>query len=202
MLERLVKPLIPIALSALSIIPTSVHTDHASPKKVVSRPKPTVAHTVSHSSVVHTVNPMQAADQAILLQRLNMAKVVIAVANNEKIAAAVERNRQLSYHSYHHSYTPSYSSTTVGIVNGMTCGGDLPSCCTLTLESHGQSGAQNPISSASGLWQFTHDTWAGYGGYSEAKYAPVSVQNERARQVYNGGLGASNWYGDGCYNGR
>lgn len=88
-----------------------------------------------------------------------------------------------------------------GSVNGYPCGGDLPSCCTLRAESGGIPTAQNPTSSSSGLWQFTHDTWAGYGGYSEAKYAPPEVQNERARIVFAGGRGASNWYGDNCYPG-
>jgi hypothetical protein len=92
--------------------------------------------------------------------------------------------------------------TSSGSVNGYPCGGALPSCCTLQAESRGQPTAQNPVSSSSGLWQFTHDTWAGYGGYSEAKYAPASVQNERAAQVFAGGRGASNWFGDGCYGGR
>lgn len=89
-----------------------------------------------------------------------------------------------------------------GSVNGYPCGGALPSCCTLRAESGGDPTAQNPSSSSSGLWQFTHDTWAGYGGYSEAKYAPAAVQNARAVQVFAGGSGASNWFGDGCYNGR
>ncbi len=49
--------------------------------------------------------------------------------------------------------------------------------------------------------QFTDDTWGGYGGYQHAKDAPANVQNERARQVFAGGAGASNWYGDSCYAG-
>jgi hypothetical protein len=88
-----------------------------------------------------------------------------------------------------------------GAVNGYPCGGSLPSCCTLIHESHGTPTAQNPTSSSSGLWQFTDDTWAGYGGYRHAKDAPPSVQNERAAIVFAGGRGASNWYGDGCYAG-
>lgn len=89
-----------------------------------------------------------------------------------------------------------------GEVNGYPCGGSLPSCCTLQKESGGNPTAQNPTSSSSGLWQFTDDTWGGYGGYQHAKDAPASVQNERAVQVFAGGAGASNWYGDGCYGGR
>ncbi len=74
------------------------------------------------------------------------------------------------------------------------CGGDLPPCCVLARESGGDPRAENPVSTASGLWQFVDGTWGGYGGYSHASYAPVSVQNDRARQVWAGGAGASNWY--------
>jgi len=91
---------------------------------------------------------------------------------------------------------------TVGSINGMPCGGDLPSCCTLRFESGGNPVAQNPHSSASGLWQDMHDTWGGYAGVSEAKYASVKDQNDRNRILFAGGAGAHNWYGDGCYNGR
>lgn len=85
--------------------------------------------------------------------------------------------------------------------NGFVCGGVLPSCCTLEKESHGTPTAQNPSSSASGLWQFMHDTWGGYGGFMEAKYAPPGTQNERAAQVFAGGAGWGAWAGDGCYPG-
>lgn len=127
------------------------------------------------------------------VQRVHDATVLIAAARG-KDAARVQR--------------PSYrigtaiTITGVGSVNGYPCGGALPSCCTLEHESHGTPDAQNPTSSSSGLWQFTDDTWAGYGGYQHAADAPASVQNERAVQVFAGGRGASNWYGDGCYGGR
>lgn len=73
------------------------------------------------------------------------------------------------------------------------CGGDLPPCSVMMCESGGSLTAQNPNSTASGKWQFTDPTWAGYGGYSRAMYAPEDVQDERARQVWNGGAGAGNW---------
>lgn len=90
---------------------------------------------------------------------------------------------------------------TTGSVNGMVCGGPLPSCCTLTIESHGSPVAQNPISSASGLWQDLHDTWGGWAGFVEAKYAPAGTQNERNAQIYDWGRGWAAWKGDGCYPG-
>ncbi len=73
------------------------------------------------------------------------------------------------------------------------CGGDLPSCCIVLRESGGDYNAQNPGSSASGKYQFLDSTWAGYGGYARAVYAPPAVQDARAREVWNGGLGRSNW---------
>lgn len=108
---------------------------------------------------------------------------------------------------------------TVGSINGMPCGGNLPSCCTLRFESGGNPVAQNPRSTASGLWQDLDTTWAnawlklaptGYGGLSaqqilakwpRAWMAPASYQNYVNGVVFAGGRGASNWYGDGCYTG-
>lgn len=91
------------------------------------------------------------------------------------------------------------------------CGGDLPSCCTLTHESKGdiyavEPGHQgapygdpgDPYHHASGKWQFMPSTWAKYGGYPYAAAAPATVQNDKARGIFAGGAGASNWYGDGC----
>jgi hypothetical protein len=78
------------------------------------------------------------------------------------------------------------------------CGGSLPSCCVLRRESGGNIRAQNPVSSASGKWQFLDSTWGGYGGYQHAKDAPADVQDARARIVFAGGAGASHWAGGGC----
>lgn len=111
---------------------------------------------------------------------------------------AIRANEQRAY-AYAHMHVPRRSRPAVSaeVVSGV-CGGDLPSCCIMRRESGGSPTAQNPSSSASGKWQFMHDTWAGYGGYENAKDAPASVQDERARQVWAGGAGASNWAGPGC----
>lgn len=86
-----------------------------------------------------------------------------------------------------------HTVSTTGTVNGYPCGGSLPPCYVLYRESRGNPTAQNPTSSASGLWQFLHVTWGHHAGYREAKYAPWQVQNERARTVWNGGRGCSHW---------
>ena len=78
-------------------------------------------------------------------------------------------------------------------MNGYQCGGDLPPCWVLARESGGNPLAENPTSTASGLWQFLDSTWAGYGGFGHASHAPVDVQNARARQLWAGGAGCSHW---------
>ncbi|MEJ7763894.1 MAG: transglycosylase SLT domain-containing protein [Acidimicrobiales bacterium] len=86
-----------------------------------------------------------------------------------------------------------HGSSSPGSINGYPCGGNLPPCYVMWRESRGNPTAQNPTSSASGLWQFIHGTWNHYKGYNEAKYAPPSIQNEKARFVWAGGRGCSHW---------
>ncbi|HVT41769.1 MAG TPA: transglycosylase family protein, partial [Acidimicrobiales bacterium] len=90
------------------------------------------------------------------------------------------------------------SNRMAGTSTGHACGGDLPPCCVMIRESHGNPTAVNSSSGASGKWQFMPGTWNNYGGYSSAAQAPESVQDARARQVYAGGAGAGNWAGPGC----
>lgn len=49
-----------------------------------------------------------------------------------------------------------------------------------SLESGGNYLAQNPNSSASGAYQFTDTTWAGYGGFVHARDASPAVQDAKA----------------------
>lgn len=89
------------------------------------------------------------------------------------------------------------------------CGGTLPPCYVLKRESGGDArvwtgGCYLPIgytglnpcnrrSTASGLWQITRSTWAGFDGYVNAADAPVDVQNARAAELWDGGNGCGHW---------
>jgi hypothetical protein len=80
-----------------------------------------------------------------------------------------------------------------GKINGYPCGGDLPPCWVLRRESHGDPKAENPHSSASGLWQIVDGTWAHFAGYSHASLAPPSVQNHKAILLWAHGAGCGHW---------
>lgn len=112
-------------------------------------------------------------------------------------AARQQAARQQAYRHRSYSNTSS-SSHQSGSSTGGACGGDLPPCCVMNRESRGNPQAVNESSGAAGKWQFMPGTWNNYGGYSSASQAPESVQDAKARQVYAGGAGASNWAGDGC----
>lgn len=65
--------------------------------------------------------------------------------------------------------------------------------CIAKYESGGNPRAQNPSSTASGLFQFVNGTWNHFGGYARAMYAPISVQLQKFYIVWDGGRGAGNW---------
>lgn len=186
---------------SVQVTPTTKAAQHGPPKEMgVVRP------THARADVDLDVRGYSARLRMVNVARLRAAQWVLAVAEDEAErkaqVAAVVRAGAVHAPSLANPVATSGNYNATGSVNGYPCGGDLPSCCTLRAESGGQPTAQNPTSSSSGLWQFLDSTWAGYGGYTHAAYAPADVQNERARQVFNGGRGASSWYGDGCYGGR
>ena len=58
-------------------------------------------------------------------------------------------------------------------------------CRVMMCESGGSPTAQNPRSTASGLWQFLKSTWANFGGYAEAWMAPINVQMDGAHALWS-----------------
>lgn len=75
------------------------------------------------------------------------------------------------------------------------CGGDLPPCYVKQRESGGDYSARNNSEpgAAAGAWQIIGSTWAGFDGYAEADQAPPAVQDEKARELWDGGAGCSHW---------
>ena len=77
------------------------------------------------------------------------------------------------------------------------CGGDLPPCYVLARESGGDIHVYNYSGSgASGKWQIMPATWNNYSGYANAADAPESVQDDKARLLWDNGNGCSHW--DAC----
>lgn len=75
-------------------------------------------------------------------------------------------------------------------------GRDLPTCAIVHRESRGNPRAENPHSSASGLYQFLDSTWRRCpyrAGTGHAAHAPVRVQVACARWLWAGGRGAHHW---------
>lgn len=75
--------------------------------------------------------------------------------------------------------------------------------CVRAHESGGNYRAENPISTASGAYQFLDSTWrtmsarAGHSGWGHAADAPPSVQDAVAQFTVNSGW-RSAWNGTGC----
>jgi hypothetical protein len=76
--------------------------------------------------------------------------------------------------------------------------------CVVAHESHGNARAENPSSSASGLFQFIDGTWRHYARrvpaarrYSHAAHAPAIVQWQVALLAVKW-HGYRNWAGTGC----
>lgn len=77
------------------------------------------------------------------------------------------------------------------------CGGDYPPCWVAERESHGDYTAVNPTGcdgrTCGGKWQFDPLTWGGFGGYEFAQDAPPQLQDEKAKELWNGGKGCGHW---------
>jgi hypothetical protein len=75
--------------------------------------------------------------------------------------------------------------------------------CVRRHESGGNYQAKNPVSTASGAYQFLDSTWrtmsarAGHSGWGSARHAPPHVQDAVAIYTVNSGW-RSAWNGTGC----
>jgi hypothetical protein len=75
--------------------------------------------------------------------------------------------------------------------------------CVRRHESGGNYQAENPVSTASGAYQFLDSTWrtmsarAGHSGWGHAASAPPAVQDAVAQYTVNSGW-SSAWNGTGC----
>lgn len=75
--------------------------------------------------------------------------------------------------------------------------------CVRRHESGGNYQAENPVSTASGAYQFLDSTWrtmsgrAGHGGWGHAASAPPYVQDAVAQYTVDSGW-RSAWNGTGC----
>lgn len=104
-------------------------------------------------------------------------------------------------HTYTHTHTqpvthPVTDAVSAGEGSSSAYGAFPGASCIVERESGGNPTAQNPGSTASGLFQDLDSTWADYDGYARAMDAPASVQIEFNQKLASGGL--SPWAADGC----
>lgn len=154
-------------------------------------------------------------DHAAFLKAHHEAEVAAAQkAAEEKRQAALRaaearRKAQAVVHAASASGTATAAPTGVmlPVEYDHACGGKLPPCSTLNVESGGNirvwnggcfypagwSGRNRCGSTASGKWQFVRSTWANFMGYLNAADAPAWVQNLKAEQTWAGGCGAGHW---------
>lgn len=173
-----------VVASALILLALGVSWSRSAEIPPDPAPRRTQALAVDHGPIVHSGSAQL--DEALDAHRLFSA----VLAWN---AATTTTTTTLPPSPPRDPFVPTYAGNPAGQVNGYPCGGDLPPCHVLARESGGNPLADNPISTACGLWQFLTGTWNSFGGYPTACHAPPEVQNEKARLVWDGGNGCSHW---------
>lgn len=166
------------------------------------------ANPLPDPNLIHVGQKLHAPTMADMARPVNLPDVVKVAVVQHAAAHPVERKVHVHAPVVQYptvvKYVPKHSKvfkhsaagvarTVAAASTSSQCGGDLPPCYVLQRESGGNPKAENPTSTASGLWQFVDGTWNNFGGYHHASDAPVSVQNARAREVWANGAGASAW---------
>jgi Transglycosylase-like domain/LysM domain len=114
-------------------------------------------------------------------------------------AAAVQapQTRQAAPRHHYRAASTADAATAVPDAGGSAYDAFPGASCIVQRESGGNPAAENPASTASGLFQDLDSTWNGYDGYARAKDAPASVQVAFNRQLASES-GLTPWAADGC----
>jgi len=168
-----------ISRSATRPTATPVVSTHENHVNVVKNQAAVKAAAVAKAKRIAHAKAVKAAQAKVY--RIHLAKV-----KAEKAAKAKLHNKTVQakkvVKKVHKTYTKAKKVSLSGIAS-----------CIAKYESGGNPRAQNPHSSASGLFQFVDGTWNNFGGYARAMYAPISVQLQKFYIVWDGGRGAGNW---------
>jgi len=150
---------------------------------------PAVSHHENHVNHVNRMNNLAAA-KAAKLKALAEAKA--------KRIAKVKAARYKAYLKWKaaqakkEAVKKTVKRTTATTTRRVSLSGIA--ACIAKYESGGNPRAENPTSSASGLFQFIDGTWRAITGRSDrAKDAPVSVQIAAFYELWDGGNGAHHW---------
>lgn len=182
----------PIAVS--SVKPERIQDELREQRNSRDAVRPTATPTVSHHE--NHVNHMQivAAAQAAKAKAAEAKAQRIAKARAIK-AAKLARYKALQKRLAEKKAVKSTKKTvkkTYSKVKKVSLSGIA--ACIAKYESGGNPRAENPNSSASGLFQFIDGTWRAITGRSDrAKDAPVSVQIAAFYKLWDGGRGAHHW---------
>lgn len=160
---------------------------------------PVVHHAVSTSpagiSTANGTNPaLVAADWANLTAKVGAYVRVLALnAYLDALAAAEAARLAAAHHSGGGGRGGGRCADgPVDYGDGHGVNDAIPSSI-VSRESNGNYGACNESSGACGKYQFTGQTWNGFGGYASACDAPPGVQDEKANEVWADGAGCSHW---------
>lgn len=143
---------------------------------------------VNHAKLVAAANAAKAKAAAeAKAKRIAKAKAIKAAKLAKYKAQQKKLAQKKAVNSTKKTVKKTYSKVKKVSLSGIAA-------CIAKYESGGNPRAQNPHSSASGLFQFIDGTWRAITGRSDrAKDAPVSVQIAAFYKLWDGGRGAHHW---------